>query len=116
MNDTGNRTVSVDEKGRIIIPQDYRDIFSGRVLLTDCIVGGERCIRCSSVDGYEPETPEQSFASFIGQTDINGRITIPEACRRYAGLERAACLGCHGNDLYITTPEAMDKIIDSLYE
>ncbi|MBE0009875.1 MULTISPECIES: division/cell wall cluster transcriptional repressor MraZ [unclassified Arthrobacter] len=98
----GTHLPRLDEKGRLILPAKFRDELSDGLVLTR---GQERCIYVFSQSEFEqlheqmrsaPLSSRQSrdyarvFLSGASDEvpDKQGRITIPQALRTYAGLGR----------------------------
>ncbi len=98
----GTYSPRLDEKGRLILPAKFREQLAGGVVLTK---GQERCLTLWTAAGFEayrddlaglPVTSKKardySRVLFAGASDEipdrQGRITIPQALRDYAGLDR----------------------------
>jgi MraZ protein len=98
----GTHTPRLDEKGRLILPAKYRDELSAGLVLTK---GQERCLYVFPVTEFgritdalrtAPVTAKAVrdysrvfFASASDEElDKQGRITIPQSLRDYAGLQR----------------------------
>lgn len=98
----GTYTPRLDEKGRLILPAKYRDELGNGLVLTR---GQERCIYVFSAREFErfqeqiqaaPLSSRQArdyirvFLSGASDEvpDKQGRITIPQQLRDYAGLDR----------------------------
>ena len=98
----GTHLPRLDEKGRLILPAKFREELSNGLVLTR---GQERCIYVFSQREFEelheqmrtaPLSSRQSrdysrvFLSGASDEvpDKQGRITIPQALRTYAGLDR----------------------------
>jgi MraZ protein len=98
----GTHTPRLDEKGRLFLPAKYRNDLAGGVVITK---GQERCLYVFPPAEFERITAklragpvtEKSvrdysrvfFASAFDQVpDKQGRVTIPQGLRDYAGLQR----------------------------
>lgn len=97
---------SIDEKGRISFPVEFRTALSGQSLvLTNYISDGARCLEGFSADSWQKFISglraQSRFEPRIRQLenfylarahqctlDTSGRIIIPQHLRTYAGLER----------------------------
>lgn len=105
----GNCVHSLDDKGRISLPSEFRKVISGQervgVVLTNYISEGSRCIEGFSLqewEDFEARLREKSrFSSKLQrlenfylsrasecQIDSNGRILVPTYLRAYAGFDR----------------------------
>lgn len=105
----GNFTHSLDPKGRISLPSEFRRILSDTqedaVVLTNYISDGSRCLEGFALKGwkdFESRLREKSrFSSKLQKLenfylsraaecpiDGSGRILIPAYLRTYAGIER----------------------------
>ena len=98
----GTHSPRLDEKGRLILPAKYRDELADGLVLTR---GQERCLYVFSQKEFERvheqmrEAPISSrqardylrvFLSGASDEvpDKQGRVTIPQNLRQYAGLDR----------------------------
>ncbi len=98
----GTHAPRLDDKGRLFLPAKYRDELAGGVVITK---GQERCLyvfpreefaRITEALRTAPVTAKSVrdfsrilFASASDEIpDRQGRITVPPALRRYAGLDR----------------------------
>ena len=105
----GNCVHSVDDKGRVSLPSEFRKVLGDReqrgVVLTNYLSEGSRCIEGFGLDAwedFEERLREKSrFSSKLQRLenfylsrasecaiDSNGRILVPAYLRAYAGLER----------------------------
>ncbi len=105
----GNFSHSVDEKGRVSLPAEFRKILNqnreSSIVLTNYISDGARCLEGFSVKAwelFETKLREKSrFSSKLQKlenfylsraaecpVDGSGRILIPSHLRSYAGLEK----------------------------
>ncbi|MBA2444885.1 MAG: division/cell wall cluster transcriptional repressor MraZ [Nocardioidaceae bacterium] len=98
----GTHTPRLDDKGRLILPAKFRDDLSEGLVVTK---GQERCLY------VWPSAEFRSFTATLGRTpvtdkrgrdfmrmlsagasaenpDKQGRITLPQSLRDYAGLDR----------------------------
>jgi MraZ protein len=100
----GNFTHTIDEKGRVSLPADFRRVLTDRsVVLTNYISEGSRCLDgfgLSAWQGFEDKLREKSrFSSQLQKfenfylsrasecpIDSQGRILIPTHLRNYAGI------------------------------
>ncbi len=98
----GTHTPRLDEKGRLFLPAKYREELAGGLVITK---GQEGCLFVFPTAEFEritgklptaPLTPKAVrdysrvlFASAFDQVpDKQGRVTIPQGLRDYAGLQR----------------------------
>lgn len=105
----GNYTHALDDKGRVSLPSEFRDILqktqSESVVLTNYISDGARCLEGFSLGAwqdFEIKLREKSrFSSKLQKLenfylsratrcplDSSGRILIPSHLRTYASMER----------------------------
>lgn len=105
----GNFTHTLDAKGRINLPADFRRVLSQAgeqaVVLTNYISDGARCLEgfgLKSWTDFETKLRQKSrFSSKLQKLenfylsraaecpiDSNGRILLPQHLREYAGIER----------------------------
>ncbi|WP_343952996.1 division/cell wall cluster transcriptional repressor MraZ [Nonomuraea longicatena] len=98
----GTHQPRLDDKGRLFLPAKYREELAEGLVITK---GQERCLYVFPVEEFQRITEALStapvtakavrdysrvlFASASDETpDKQGRITIPQSLRVYAGLER----------------------------
>ncbi|HET6271167.1 MAG TPA: division/cell wall cluster transcriptional repressor MraZ, partial [Arthrobacter sp.] len=98
----GTHSPRLDEKGRIILPAKFREELAGGLVLTR---GQERCIyvfseaefgrvheqmREAPISNKQARDYIRVFLSGASDEvpDKQGRVTIPQALREYAGLGR----------------------------
>jgi MraZ protein len=105
----GNSVHTLDDKGRISLPSEFRRVVGGRqqasVVLTNYISEGSRCIEGFAIDVWEDferklrdksrfssklQRLENFYLSRASECalDSNGRVLVPAYLRSYAGLER----------------------------
>lgn len=105
----GNCTHSVDEKGRVSLPSEFRRVLAGRgqksVVVTNYISEGHRCLEGFALDAwidFEARLRAKSrFSSKLQRLenfylsrasecplDGSGRILLPTYLRSYGGFER----------------------------
>lgn len=107
----GTHQLRLDDKGRLILPAKFRDELSNGLVLTR---GQERCLTLFSSGEFEsvheqmrsaPMTSKQArdylrvFLSGASaeNPDKQGRITVPQVLRQYAGLGRDVAVIGMGN-------------------
>lgn len=98
----GQHDHSLDAKGRVILPAEYRSAFEGGAVITKLIDG---CLAIWTPEEFErvandmiekakrgnqERTVARSFAAGAKsvEPDKQGRVAIPTHLREYAGLER----------------------------
>lgn len=107
----GNFSHSLDDKGRISLPADFRRILQDngerRIVITNYISEGARCLegfglkawvdfenklRAKSRFSPKLQKLENFYLSRAAECefDSNGRILIPSYLRQYAGIEKDA--------------------------
>ncbi|RIL10303.1 MAG: division/cell wall cluster transcriptional repressor MraZ [Proteobacteria bacterium] len=107
----GNFSHTVDEKGRVSMPSEFRSCLSEQgdesVVITNYISDGARCLEGFLLNAWEEfEAKLRSKSRFSSKLqklenfylsrasecalDGNGRILIPAHLRSYAGIEREA--------------------------
>lgn len=105
----GNCTHSVDDKGRVSLPSEFRRVLAGRdqksVVITNYISEGHRCLEGFALDAWidfegrlraksrfssKLQRLENFYLSRASECplDGSGRILIPTYLRTYAGVER----------------------------
>ncbi|WP_430593065.1 division/cell wall cluster transcriptional repressor MraZ [Humidisolicoccus flavus] len=119
----GTHTPRLDEKGRVILPAKFRDELGAGMVLTR---GQERCLYVFSTREFEQvherirQAPLTSRAArdfmrlFLSGAsnevaDKQHRITIPQALREYAGLERDLVVIGAGDRAEIWSATAWDE-------
>lgn len=107
----GTHLLRLDDKGRLILPAKFRNELENGLVLTR---GQERCLTLFSTREFEsvheqmrsaPMTSKEArdylrvFLSGASaeQPDKQGRITVPQILRRYAGLGRDVAVIGMGN-------------------
>jgi MraZ protein len=107
----GNFTHTVDEKGRVSLPADFRRILvsnnEDKVVITNYISDGARCLEGFSVGAWEEfegrlrkksrfDPQVQKLENFYlsrsseCQLDGSGRILLPAYLKAYASIEKEA--------------------------
>jgi MraZ protein len=98
----GTHAPRLDDKGRLFLPAKFREELSGGLVITK---GQERCLYVWPMAEFQRLTESVRTASvtqkpsrdylrvlFAGASDEaldkQGRVTIPPALRKYAGLDR----------------------------
>ena len=98
----GTYEPKLDDKGRVILPARFREDMEGGIVLTR---GQEHCIYAFPAQEFEQMTVELRRAPLSSKQardyirvllsgaykevpDKQGRITLPPALRKYAGLDR----------------------------
>jgi MraZ protein len=121
----GTHSPRLDEKGRIILPAKFREELADGLVLTR---GQERCIYVFSQREFErihesmreaPISSKQSrdyirvFLSGASDEvpDKQGRVTIPQALRSYAGLDRELAVIGAGTRAEIWDARAWDEYL-----
>jgi MraZ protein len=101
----GEHEHTIDEKGRLTLPARFRDTFAGGMVITR---GMDSCLyaytreewdrlvesQLSSLSPFSPDSRriQRFFFSAAWETELDrqGRVTIPPALARHAGLSREA--------------------------
>ena len=119
----------VDSRGRIAVPPAFTQALSGVIVVAR---GFERCISIYSEDGWKrladeieelPATDAESrrLARFIfasadeQQPDGQGRIELPAALRRYAGIDRDVVVIGTGHSVEVWDSESWAAEIAGLH-
>lgn len=122
----GTYSPKLDEKGRLILPAKFREELAEGVVLTR---GQERCIYVFSNEEFEgfhnrirqaPVTSKQArdylrlllSGAHAETPDKQGRVTIPQQLRQYAGLERELAVIGAGSRAEIWDAAAWDSYVN----
>lgn len=118
---TGEYTHSLDNKGRVFIPAKMRDELGDVVYIT---VSTESCLNGYNTEKWEllnekvnslPVTKQKLmrpiFANAVRcELDSQGRVLIPAALRKYAGIEKnVTVVGC-GNHCEFWNSETWSSV------
>ena len=115
---------SIDAKSRMIIPSKFRDELGLRCVLT---VGNDKCLYIYPVSEWESITKDLSvhptsdtdsrqlvrrFFANAGECEIDrqGRITIPQELREYAGIEKELVTNGLSNIIEVWSKQEFEKI------
>ena len=115
----------LDDKGRIILPAKYRDQLQGGLVVTK---GQEHCLYVFPMSTFEAllerlqqapltmkEARSYTRVFLSGATDQSldkqGRISIPQSLREYAGLERDLSVIGSGDHAEIWDREAWEQYL-----
>ena len=121
----GTHAPRLDDKGRLILPAKFREQLAAGIVLTR---GQERCLYAFPMREFEemhtklrqaPVTSKQArdylrvFLSGAADEvpDKQGRITIPPALRKYAGLSRDLAVIGAGTRIEIWDAAAWDTYL-----
>lgn len=120
----GEHHHTLDAKGRLIMPSDYRQLLGEKFYVTK---GTDRCLFVYSEEKWEeleegidrlPDITDSVGRMFrryfIGscetcEPDKQGRVYLPGPLRDYAGLEKDVILVGTGSRIEIWSPEEWDK-------
>ncbi|XPP25424.1 MAG: division/cell wall cluster transcriptional repressor MraZ [Leucobacter sp.] len=122
----GTFTPKLDDKGRLILPSKFRDELSDGLVITR---GQERCLYVFSEQEFAqmherlraaPITSKQGrdyLRVFLSGAhdetpDKQGRVTIPQALRSYAGLDRDLAVIGAGSRAEIWDAAAWQRYLD----
>jgi MraZ protein len=121
----GTHTPRLDEKNRVILPARYREDLSTGLVMSK---GQDRCVVVWTKPGFDAYAAELAsakqtteavrrytrvlFASAYDDTpDKQGRITIPQALREYAGLTRECVVVGQNTTIEIWDPQAWEAYL-----
>ncbi len=117
----GKSKHNIDAKGRIIIPNKFRDSLGETFILTQ---GLDNCISVYPLDEWKirekalgelPEAQGRKIRRFFLSnaeevtTDSQGRVIIPSHLREYAGLQKEVYITGAGNKAEIWSAENLIK-------
>jgi MraZ protein len=99
----GTHPLSLDDKGRVILPVKFRDALKDGAYVTKSLDGCLGIYRAEDFEAYADELKEKVRRGSVERTavrtlmagaaevipDRQGRITLPPALRTYAGLREA---------------------------
>ncbi|NUW39877.1 division/cell wall cluster transcriptional repressor MraZ [Nonomuraea rhodomycinica] len=123
----GTHQPRLDDKGRLFLPAKYREELAEGLVITK---GQERCLYVFPVEEFQHITEALStapvtakavrdysrvfFASASDETpDKQGRITIPQSLRQYAGLQRDCVVIGANTRLEIWDAQAWDTYLSA---
>ncbi|WP_219463420.1 division/cell wall cluster transcriptional repressor MraZ [Nonomuraea rhizosphaerae] len=123
----GTHQPRLDDKGRLFLPAKYREELAEGLVITK---GQERCLYVFPVEEFQRITEALStapvtakavrdysrvfFASASDETpDKQGRITIPQGLRQYAGLVRDCVVIGANTRLEIWDAQAWDTYLSA---
>lgn len=121
----GTFTPKLDDKGRLILPAKFRDELSDGLVVTR---GQERCLYVFGEREFErmherireaPITSKQSrdylrvflSGAHAETPDKQGRVTVPQGLREYAGLDRDLAVIGAGSRAEIWDAEAWQQYL-----
>mgnify|MGYP005863645307 CR=1 FL=1 len=127
----GTFEYSMDDRGRVPVPPRYRDVFRQGVVLSQG--SPDRCVKVFTIADFEKQAQvylqepatrlkgrlvrRAVFSrSHQAEVDAQGRILIPPALRRFAGLERDVVVIGAGECLEIWSPEALEAYLEQADE
>ena len=129
----GSISISLDAKGRINIPAKYRDMLAsacdGRVVLT--VNTEDKCAFLYPEPQWQELLPQiEALPSYSKKAvrakrllmghataleiDGNGRITLPQTIRDYAGFDKKLMLVGQGKKFEIWDEKAWHAVLDSI--
>ncbi|WP_043639693.1 division/cell wall cluster transcriptional repressor MraZ [Nonomuraea candida] len=123
----GTHQPRLDDKGRLFLPAKYREELAEGLVITK---GQERCLYVFPVEEFQRITEALSTAPVTAKAvrdysrvffasasdekpDKQGRITIPQALRQYAGLERDCVVIGANTRLEIWDAQAWDTYLSA---
>lgn len=124
----GGYNHSLDDKGRIIIPQKFRYVLGEKFVVTK---GLGRCLWVFTEDEFrklDDRIQAQPMLDinavrlqrfFTGEaldatTDIQGRVALPANLREYAGIDKDVMVVGAGNRIEMWSKQRWDETIESL--
>ncbi|GAA1643624.1 division/cell wall cluster transcriptional repressor MraZ [Nonomuraea fuscirosea] len=123
----GTHQPRLDDKGRLFLPAKYREELAEGLVITK---GQERCLYVFPVEEFQRITEALSTAPVTAKAvrdysrvffasasdekpDKQGRITIPQSLRQYAGLERDCVVIGANTRLEIWDAQAWDTYLSA---
>ncbi|MGW0802947.1 division/cell wall cluster transcriptional repressor MraZ [Nonomuraea sp. NPDC002799] len=123
----GTHQPRLDDKGRLFLPAKYREELAEGLVITK---GQERCLYVFPVEEFQRITEALSTAPVTAKAvrdysrvffasasdekpDKQGRITIPQSLRHYAGLERDCVVIGANTRLEIWDAQAWDTYLSA---
>ena len=123
----GTHTPRLDEKGRLILPAKFRDKLAGGLVVTR---GQERCLYVFPMDEFVRVAEDLRAAPVTSKAvrdymrvflsgasdeipDKQGRVTIPQALRDYAGLDRECTVIGAGSRVEVWDTAAWNEYLAS---
>ena len=96
----GEYNHNIDSKGRVILPAKFRDILGDCFYITK---GNDGCLFVYTTEGWEKLQEKLSKLPLTNTSgamecvpDNNGRITLSQTLREFAGLEKEiVSIGCN---------------------
>ena len=121
----GTHTPKLDEKGRIILPAKFRELFSAGLVITR---GQDKALLVYSLKDFQARADVLATAPITNAEarnyvrvfmsgahsetpDKQGRVTIPQVLRQYAGLDRDLVVIGQGNHAEIWNAAAWNEFI-----
>ncbi|MEU6710835.1 division/cell wall cluster transcriptional repressor MraZ [Nonomuraea sp. NPDC046802] len=123
----GTHQPRLDDKGRLFLPAKYREELAEGLVITK---GQERCLYVFPVEEFQRITEALSTAPVTAKAvrdysrvffasasdekpDKQGRVTIPQGLRQYAGLERDCVVIGANTRLEIWDAQAWDTYLSA---
>jgi MraZ protein len=123
----GTHQPRLDDKGRLFLPAKYREELAEGLVITK---GQERCLYVFPVEEFQRITEALSTAPVTAKAvrdysrvffasasdekpDKQGRLTIPQGLRQYAGLERDCVVIGANTRLEIWDAQAWDTYLSA---
>jgi MraZ protein len=123
----GTHTPRLDEKGRIFLPAKFRERLAGGLVVTR---GQERCLYIFPKDDFDRQVEKMGSAPLTDKPsrdyqrvylsgasaeipDKQGRLTVPQKLREYAGLTRDCTVIGAGSRVEVWDTVAWDTYLES---
>ena len=123
----GRHIHSLDGKGRVAVPSEFREILSNLNVTHLVVTNSDQCLELYTPDRWEreldwvetlPPTAEateryRQFYITAAQTvevDAQGRIRVPPALRESAGLDKDVVITGDGEKIQIWDKVAWDRV------